>query len=1348
MVKKSLCYFLFFFLLFFLIYKFTVQNIIKRIDDDTEEFDLYRMEDDELLFINTAKNNIQKCNRGQWQKSQKMIIYEEDIINKEIRNYYLYIIIHHIPAHLHTYFISKKQRNLYIELESTINRKCSTIIRLNISTKKMVTDIIEYIPYIQGKVHNILQPSCMIQRNNKNNTFLALLYTDITTQDVCCIVMDIRNNINEDNEVYNTTSTLETNQDNLKLYKEDEEQISCITKHTLILCTSYQIGNTIELESHGKICQIYWHPLSDHHLCVLYTDGLFCIFDITVSCSIPEQIFLSPLSNKQLYNSNHISWNRDINNNKLEIVCNETIAITTNTTITIEFVDFCFGSYSQPYTWDIFTVYAITLSGDIYILCPIVPNNIIQYQKDVADFYIQQQIQQYDKEKAKEILKFEQTNSIQCSTCVRQDDDNSIINNKEKKLQEILKKIIWKNTLENLNTLYVYNNNNNSNNSTNKIVSLEQIIAGQRWQRGNFFIHPQILLKRVYNILNIDIKICDICIKVLQYLDNQQYTFSILQDIESSYDSIYANIVCWYTITPQQQIVDINTNEYTYKNANIQYTGIQSIREISAPTILILQEQNRTQNSANDIYTQSFSIITLILPTLPFFTYKHIQYIQNDIYRGCKQYGKSFGIIKDHPTIQKKSIYDIRKILNKEYKHAQCVFIQQRGTFIIPWENKKQEELKKKSIEFAWKMQCNEQLNTTNNTANNAVDRNNKNSLNKDIKFSSLKELTNINKEIYNKLYEYIEQLNPIKNILDEILEQQNEQYIEELRSHIHIQEQKICINDKIKINSNINCIISSSSECIEIGGYISLFTWCILRYLLKNFPIQLQPLSEQGQNWKYFINTTNSKYKVYLRSQQYSQNYILTNMPKYNIISSIHLYNVENLIKLSYKYRNKIISPIQDFLWQDELQRYQDGQRNTKQNLVSYQQPLNLNIYQNYQCTQIFNSIASIQIQRYPNCVILMTNDINIKIYQLISQVYIENVDKYNDNDNDNDKNNLLEIIKKQDSMEQLQNYTKLLPTSLDNEPLYIINLRNQYNIEQNKQLNKNNDITIEKFIIQYTSSGEGIQQQQCLQKQLELFNNNIKKNTITINDFAKQAEIRRMINNINYHCSYISQEIRSRLQLINIFIQIQDKYINILTKYILNIQKRYINIFERQNETLKNNILLIQRQLTLYRQIDIISSELNTNERKFQTSLQDISTRVKVLENNIYKYKGQIIDENNKPKEQIINIKKDIDPTVSPYEYLQIKYNTIDDDGNNIFGTQINLNDNIKATVPLYTISFKNIDNKKSEINSSISNTKQILHLYIIKQTLLHLLQRLRDFLAESLVLSANAASLSWKN
>ncbi|CAG8564149.1 33817_t:CDS:10 [Racocetra persica] len=113
----------------------------------------------------------------------------------------------------------------------------------------------------------------------------------------------------------------------------------------------YKIGTYYHVVGSSPIAKVLWHPMSESgsHLVVLTEDMKLRMYNVLEDVNEPEQVFcFSPTPQ------------------------NEFVSFSTEST---KAVSFCFGQGQEG--WGSFIVYVVTDSGDIYSMCPVVPNKCI-----------------------------------------------------------------------------------------------------------------------------------------------------------------------------------------------------------------------------------------------------------------------------------------------------------------------------------------------------------------------------------------------------------------------------------------------------------------------------------------------------------------------------------------------------------------------------------------------------------------------------------------------------------------------------------------------------------------------------------------------------------------------------------------------------------------------------------------------------------------------------------------------------------------------------------------------------------------------------------------------------------
>ncbi|KAM9963216.1 hypothetical protein ACTFIW_006440 [Dictyostelium discoideum] len=120
-----------------------------------------------------------------------------------------------------------------------------------------------------------------------------------------------------------------------------------------------QISNIIK--------QVEWHPLSNIHLVILYSNNTLKIYNIQSGNEEIEQTF--NLESIHTFESLKNLKNNDIRN---------------QTKNTKKFISFCFGSNIN--FWTRFTIFLLSDSGEIFNLCPVIPNNCLVETSFYRDF--------------------------------------------------------------------------------------------------------------------------------------------------------------------------------------------------------------------------------------------------------------------------------------------------------------------------------------------------------------------------------------------------------------------------------------------------------------------------------------------------------------------------------------------------------------------------------------------------------------------------------------------------------------------------------------------------------------------------------------------------------------------------------------------------------------------------------------------------------------------------------------------------------------------------------------------------------------------------------------------------
>ncbi|KAG0216036.1 hypothetical protein BGX33_000557 [Mortierella sp. NVP41] len=127
----------------------------------------------------------------------------------------------------------------------------------------------------------------------------------------------------------------------------------------VVNCKSFVLGEFYHInKGEAKVVKVLWHPLSKGftHLLVLTHDGLVRMYDVAVDIDEPEQVF-SFMAEGITSNS----YGMDV----------------------IEMASFCFGSKYSP--WGQLAVYGLTRDGELYLLCPVMPQSCLLRAADLSE---------------------------------------------------------------------------------------------------------------------------------------------------------------------------------------------------------------------------------------------------------------------------------------------------------------------------------------------------------------------------------------------------------------------------------------------------------------------------------------------------------------------------------------------------------------------------------------------------------------------------------------------------------------------------------------------------------------------------------------------------------------------------------------------------------------------------------------------------------------------------------------------------------------------------------------------------------------------------------------------------
>ncbi|KAG0088950.1 hypothetical protein BGZ93_010119 [Podila epicladia] len=126
-----------------------------------------------------------------------------------------------------------------------------------------------------------------------------------------------------------------------------------------VSCKSFALGEFYHIDKGPtKIVKVLWHPLSKglSHVLVMTQDNILRMYNVAVDIDEPEQVF-------NFGAEGHTSSSYGL--------------------VVDDAASFCFGSKFSP--WGQLTVYSVTESGDIFMMCPVMPETCLLDVTDVLD---------------------------------------------------------------------------------------------------------------------------------------------------------------------------------------------------------------------------------------------------------------------------------------------------------------------------------------------------------------------------------------------------------------------------------------------------------------------------------------------------------------------------------------------------------------------------------------------------------------------------------------------------------------------------------------------------------------------------------------------------------------------------------------------------------------------------------------------------------------------------------------------------------------------------------------------------------------------------------------------------
>ncbi|RKO87360.1 hypothetical protein BDK51DRAFT_46109 [Blyttiomyces helicus] len=128
-----------------------------------------------------------------------------------------------------------------------------------------------------------------------------------------------------------------------------------------VVLKTLSVGSIYHSSEFARIVKVLWHPLSygDSHLAVLSSDGYLRMYNVPIDCEEPERVF--HFFDPALCETGGFPTSRRNRRGMFDADKAEK-----------ETISFCFGSINGG--WEMFTAYGLSQNGDIYALCPVMPN--------------------------------------------------------------------------------------------------------------------------------------------------------------------------------------------------------------------------------------------------------------------------------------------------------------------------------------------------------------------------------------------------------------------------------------------------------------------------------------------------------------------------------------------------------------------------------------------------------------------------------------------------------------------------------------------------------------------------------------------------------------------------------------------------------------------------------------------------------------------------------------------------------------------------------------------------------------------------------------------------------------
>ncbi|KAJ3082976.1 hypothetical protein HK102_001353 [Quaeritorhiza haematococci] len=158
----------------------------------------------------------------------------------------------------------------------------------------------------------------------------------------------------------------------------------------VVECRTLLIGEMHHsADSYNRIVKVMWHPLSDGnlHLMIMSSDGCLRMYNVATNPDDPEQTFYfgdKPLTEDVDAPIDDADMDEDLARTlatKVSLVQRRKTGVFTASYEEHEAVSFCLGAdgdgmggLQDSSGWGPFTVYGLMRSGDLYAMCPVIPN--------------------------------------------------------------------------------------------------------------------------------------------------------------------------------------------------------------------------------------------------------------------------------------------------------------------------------------------------------------------------------------------------------------------------------------------------------------------------------------------------------------------------------------------------------------------------------------------------------------------------------------------------------------------------------------------------------------------------------------------------------------------------------------------------------------------------------------------------------------------------------------------------------------------------------------------------------------------------------------------------------------